>query len=121
VDSFNRSGIACPANGVGMLYAVICTDKPNSLAIRKAKRPEHLEYLDSLGDTLVLAGPFTEADGETMNGSLIVIEAASLQAAKSIAAGDPFAKVACSPRSRSARGSGCSTSRGTKTSELRMN
>jgi uncharacterized protein len=61
--------------------------------MRKAKRPEHVEYLNSLGDTLVLAGPFTEADGETMNGSLIVIEATSLQAAKSIAAGDPFAKV----------------------------
>lgn len=76
-----------------MLYALICTDKPNSLAIRKAKRPEHVAYLKSLGDTLKLAGPFTEADGETMNGSLVVIEAASLQAAKEIAAGDPYAKV----------------------------
>jgi uncharacterized protein YciI len=76
-----------------MHYALICTDKPNSLAVRRAKRPEHVEYLQSLGDTLVLAGPFTEADGETMNGSLIVIEATSLQAAKDIAAGDPFAKV----------------------------
>jgi uncharacterized protein YciI len=76
-----------------MLYALICTDKPNSLAIRKAKRPEHVAYLKSLGDTLKLAGPFTEADGETMNGSLVVIEAASLQAAKEIAAGDPYAKT----------------------------
>ena len=76
-----------------MLYAVICTDKPDSLAIRKANRPEHVDYLQSLSDRLVLAGPFTEPDGETMNGSLIVIEAASLQAAKEIAAGDPFAKV----------------------------
>ena len=41
----------------------------------------------------MLAGPFTEPDGQTMNGSLIVIEAASLEAAKDIAAGDPFAKV----------------------------
>lgn len=76
-----------------MLYAVICTDKPDSLVIRKANRPEHLQYLKSLGDRLVLAGPFTEPDGETMNGSLIVVEAASLQAAKDIAAGDPFAKI----------------------------
>ena len=76
-----------------MLYALICTDKPYGLAIRKANRPEHIEYLQSLGDTLKLAGPFTEADGETMNGSLIVIEAASLQAAKEIAAGDPFARA----------------------------
>ena len=76
-----------------MLYALICTDKPNSLAIRRAKRPEHVAYLNSLGDTLKLAGPFTEVDGETMNGSLVVIEAASLQAAKEIAAGDPYAKA----------------------------
>ena len=76
-----------------MLYALICTDKPNSLAIRRAKRPQHVEYLKSLGGTLKLAGPFTEANGETMNGSLVVIEAASLQAAKEIAAGDPYAKA----------------------------
>jgi uncharacterized protein YciI len=76
-----------------MLYALICTDKPSSLAIRKANRPEHVAYLESLGETLVFAGPFTEADGETMNGSLVVIEAASLEAARKIAAGDPFAKA----------------------------
>ena len=76
-----------------MLYAVICTDKPNSLGVRKAIRPSHVEYLQSLGDTLVLAGPFTEADGATMNGSLIMVEAASLEAAHAIAAGDPFAKA----------------------------
>jgi uncharacterized protein YciI len=76
-----------------MLYALICTDKPDSLGIRKANRPEHVEYLQSLDDRLVFAGPFTEPDGQTMNGSLIVIEAASLQAAKEIAAGDPFAKA----------------------------
>ena len=76
-----------------MIYALICTDKPDSLAIRKANRPEHLAYLESLGDTLVLAGTFTEPDGETMNGSLVVIEASSLEAARKIAAGDPFAKA----------------------------
>ncbi|MBK5199477.1 MAG: hypothetical protein JJE37_14555, partial [Methyloceanibacter sp.] len=53
-----------------MLYALICTDKPNSLAVRKANRPEHVAYLESLDETLVFAGPFTEADGATMNGSL---------------------------------------------------
>lgn len=76
-----------------MLYALICTDKPNSLALRKANRPEHLAYLESLGETVVFAGPFTAADGETMNGSLIVVEAPSLDAARTIAAGDPFARA----------------------------
>ena len=76
-----------------MLYALICTDKPNGLAIRKANRPDHLAYLESLGDTLMFAGPFTEEDGQTMNGSLLVIEANSLRDARAIADGDPFAKA----------------------------
>jgi uncharacterized protein len=76
-----------------MLFALICTDKVDGLPIRKAHRPDHLAYLESLGETLIFAGPFTEADGQTMNGSLIVIEAPSLEAARAIAAGDPFAKA----------------------------
>jgi uncharacterized protein len=76
-----------------MLFALICTDKPGGLAIRKANRPEHLAYLESLGDTLLFAGPFTEEDGQTMNGSLIVIDAASLRDARAIADGDPFARA----------------------------
>jgi len=76
-----------------MLYALICTDKPNGLAIRKATRPEHLAFLEGLGDILVFAGPFTEEDGQTMNGSLIVVEAPSLQAAREIADSDPFARA----------------------------
>jgi uncharacterized protein len=76
-----------------MLFAFVCTDKPDALPIRKEKRPEHLAYLKSLGDTLKFAGPFTAEDGETMNGSLVVVEADSLQAAKAIADGDPFAKA----------------------------
>ncbi len=76
-----------------MLFALICTDKPGSLSLRKANRPQHVAYLDSLGDTLVLAGPFTEDDGETSNGSLIVVEAVSREAAEAIAADDPFARI----------------------------
>ena len=64
-----------------MLYALICTDKPSSLPLRKANRPEHLAYLQSLGATVLFAGPFTDADG-AMNGSLVVIEAASLEEAR---------------------------------------
>jgi uncharacterized protein YciI len=76
-----------------MLFAAICTDKPGNLEKRKANRPEHLNYLKSLGESLVLAGPFTEEDGTSMNGSLIVVEAPSLEAARKIIDGDPFAKA----------------------------
>lgn len=76
-----------------MLFAFICTDKPEALPLRKEKRPEHLAYLQGLGDALKFAGPFTSQDGETMNGSLVVVEAPSLEAAREIANGDPFAKA----------------------------
>ncbi|HYH70162.1 MAG TPA: YciI family protein [Methyloceanibacter sp.] len=78
---------------MAMLFAVICIDKPDSLAVRKQNRPEHVAYLQGLGDTLILAGPFTERDGITMTGSLIVVDAPSLEAAQQIADEDPFAKV----------------------------
>ena len=76
-----------------MLFALICTDKPDSLAVRQATRPHHVAYLENLGEILVFAGPFTMEDGATMNGSLVVIEATSLKAARAIADGDPFAKA----------------------------
>ena len=76
-----------------MLFALICTDKPGGLAVRMENRPAHLAYLKSLDEALVFAGPFLMEDGKTMCGSLVVVEAASLDAARKIAAGDPFAKA----------------------------
>ncbi len=76
-----------------MYFAFICTDKSDGLPIRKANRPEHLAYLQGLGDTLILAGPFTAEDGETMTGSLVVVDAPTRAAAQAIAEADPFAKA----------------------------
>lgn len=75
-----------------MLYAIICNDKPNSLQLRMDTRSTHLEYLDGLGDALTLAGPFLDAEGKP-NGSLVVVEAESLEQAKEIAENDPYAKA----------------------------
>lgn len=76
-----------------MLYALICTDKPDTLSIRQETRPAHLEFLKGLGSALKAGGPFTAGDSDTPNGSLVVIEAASLEDAKAIAAQDPYAKA----------------------------
>ncbi len=76
-----------------MLFALICNDNPGGMAIRKEHRPEHLAYLQGLGDALKFAGPFTDETGESMTGSLIVVDAPSLEAVRDIAAGDPFAKA----------------------------
>ena len=74
-----------------MLYAMIAKDKPDGLDKRLATRPVHLDHLNGLGDQLVFAGALFGEDDKP-NGSLVVIEAASLDAARSMFAADPFVK-----------------------------
>jgi uncharacterized protein len=73
-----------------MLFALICTDKPNSHDLRASSRPDHLAFLNGLGADMKLAGPFTDDDGKP-TGSLVVIEADTRAAAHAIAARDPYA------------------------------
>jgi uncharacterized protein YciI len=72
-----------------MQFALIAYDRPNALARRMELRPEHLKHLDALGDQLVLAGPFLDDKGD-MNGSIVVIEAETLDAARDAFGRDPF-------------------------------
>lgn len=72
-----------------MLYAIIGQDKPNGVDHRAAVRPAHLAHLESLGDKMVLGGPFIGEDGKP-TGSLVVVEAESLDEAKALAAADPY-------------------------------
>jgi uncharacterized protein YciI len=75
-----------------MLYALICTDKPGHLETRMNNRPAHVEWLESLGGALKAAGPFLGPD-EKPAGSLVIIEAADMAAAETLAAADPYAKA----------------------------
>lgn len=82
-----------------MLYVFICEDKPNSLAQRKAHRPEHLARLQALRDEgrLIIAGPNPAIDnkdpGEAgFTGSIVIAEFIDLAAAQAWAAAEPFIK-----------------------------
>lgn len=77
-----------------MLFALICNDKPGHLQVRMDARAEHLAFLQGLNDEkkLGFAGPFLDAVGKA-NGSLVVIEAPDMEAAKALAAADPYAKA----------------------------
>ncbi|MET3927790.1 YciI family protein [Devosia sp. 2618] len=72
-----------------MLFAMIAKDKSGIIEKRLAARPVHLQYLDSLGQTLRLAGALLDAGG-TPEGSLVVVEAETLEAATAIFNADPF-------------------------------
>lgn len=74
-----------------MLYALLCTDKPDSLDLRMQVRPDHVVYLKSLGDRLKIAGPFLDDAGKMM-GSLVVVESADRAGAEAMSANDPYRK-----------------------------
>ena len=72
-----------------MLYALLCTDKPNGLDLSMKVRAEHLAYLNGPLVNLKAAGPFLD-DAGNPTGSLVIIEAVNITAAKHVAANDPY-------------------------------
>ena len=80
-----------------MFYAIIGSDRADSLEARLAARPAHLARIEELKaqGRLLLAGPFPAIDAENpgpagFTGSLIVAEFASLAEAERWAQNDPY-------------------------------
>lgn len=80
-----------------MFYAIVGEDVPDSLALRLAARPAHVERLNVLQQAgrLLLAGPFPAIDSNEpgaagFDGSLIVAEFDSLSDAQAWAQADPY-------------------------------
>lgn len=69
------------------LFAVICRDKPGALPVRLATREAHLAHIRESG-IVAQAGPLIE-DGE-MAGSLVILDAADMTAARTWADTDPY-------------------------------
>lgn len=74
-----------------MLFVLICMDKPNSSAVRAAARADHIAYIEVQKGAVKIAGPFLSDDGQTMLGSLLILEAADIAAAGAFVANDPYA------------------------------
>ena len=72
------------------LYALIARDRPG-LEHRKTNRPAHLEHMAKLDATgrIRYGGPLLN-EGQDMVGSRIIIEAESLDDAKTTYAKDPY-------------------------------
>lgn len=77
-----------------MLFAFVCKDKPGHLQVRMDTRPAHVDHLNRLNaeGTLKMAGPFLDGDGKP-SGSLVIVEAETIEAATAIADADPYAKA----------------------------
>lgn len=73
-----------------MLFVIHAIDRDGDGSLRQANREAHLAFLGKSGDRVKLGGPMLSADGGKMVGSMLVIEAESLQEAQDWAAGDPY-------------------------------
>jgi uncharacterized protein YciI len=76
-----------------MLFSFILIDKPDHGALRLRVRPVHKAYLGAVADRIAFAGPLVHDDGQTMLGSLLVIDFPSRDAAHAWLADEPFTKA----------------------------
>jgi uncharacterized protein YciI len=71
-------------------FIVHCLDAPDALPRRLEHYEAHKAYLSTAPVRILVSGPLTSDDGETMIGSLFLIEANAKAAVEAFNAGDPF-------------------------------
>ena len=76
-----------------MLFHIRCKDKPSQMNMRASTRAAHLNYIANFGDAVVFAGPTSTDDGETITGSVFIIELENITAAEEFSQGDPYRKM----------------------------
>jgi uncharacterized protein YciI len=73
-----------------MLFVLHLLDKPGSAELRQRVRPEHKACLAQVAERIAFAGPLLREDGQTMLGSLLVIDFAARDAVMAWLADEPF-------------------------------
>lgn len=76
------------------MFAVHVLDKPHTLSLRLETAAAHRNFIElsgQFGVTIILSGPLQSDDGETMIGSLFIMEAASRAEVEAFTAADPYA------------------------------
>ena len=76
-----------------MLYAFLLIDRAGAAELRARHRPAHKAYLAGVADRICVAGPLLADDGQTMNGSLLVIDFDSREAADAWLRDEPFTRA----------------------------
>ena len=75
------------------LFLLLCTDREGATALRAATRGAHLAYLAAHADRVKLGGPWLDETEGAPRGSLLLVEAPDLAAARAFAASDPYAQA----------------------------
>lgn len=72
------------------LYIITCVDKPDSLDLRLATRQAHLDYAQGWVDRMLVGGPLLSDDGQTMQGSMLILDLDDPAQVDDYLANDPY-------------------------------
>jgi uncharacterized protein YciI len=76
------------------LFALHALDRPGTIELRLEHYAAHRSFVENESArpnfTIVMSGPLQSEDGETMVGSLFIVEADDLATVEAFAAADPF-------------------------------
>jgi len=76
-----------------MLFAFHLVDRADAGDLRARVRPAHKDYLAQVAQQIAFAGPLLAEDGQTMLGSLLVIDFADRAAAQAWLQQEPFTRA----------------------------
>jgi uncharacterized protein YciI len=74
-------------------FVIRCIDKPGALETRLANMEAHKEYVATKPIKVLLSGPLTEDDGETIIGSFFMVEGDDRAAVDRFQHNDPLFKA----------------------------
>ncbi len=87
------TGAGRVANVFGVpIFAIHCIDKPMQQSLRASTRSEHLAYLETAIDRVLVAGPLLDDEGSPI-GSMMLMDFPDRRAAVAFAADDPYARA----------------------------
>ncbi|MFN7175397.1 MAG: YciI family protein [Thermaurantiacus sp.] len=73
-------------------FAIHCIDKPMQQELRTRTRADHLAYIESRLEQVVVAGPLLDEHGQPI-GSMLLMNFPDYRAAVAFAADDPYARA----------------------------
>ena len=73
-----------------MLFIIHCLDKPRTAEKRSANMQAHKDYLATDPITVVLSGPLTTDDGQTVIGSFFMVDATDRGEVEKFQRNDPL-------------------------------
>ena len=86
-----------------MPYICFCTDHPGSNQLRRDHTPAHLDYIETILDRILIAGPLIEAESGSFNASCSIYQVDTQEEALHLLHNDPYfiagiyAEVRCQP------------------------